>query len=133
MKELLSTITINRPVAEVFAFFINPANTPRWVAAITHEEASNWPVRGGTVYRNQRSDGIWAEYLVATYEPDKQFVLHQMKDGFSVGYDLQPTGENTMTLTYSIWNEDGNLPATLKLEDMQNILNMLRKIMERTP
>lgn len=56
MKPLKLTAIINRSAREVFAFTIDPKNTPSWVDFIEHEETSEWPVRLGTVYRNHGAD-----------------------------------------------------------------------------
>jgi hypothetical protein len=45
MEELKQTVIINKPLGKVFAFTINPANTPKWVEPIVYEQTSEWPVK----------------------------------------------------------------------------------------
>jgi uncharacterized protein YndB with AHSA1/START domain len=111
MKNNKLTITINRPVKDVFAFTVNPANTSKWVASISAEETNEWPVRLGTIYRNRNGDSDWSEYEMTTYEPNKQFVLSKKGDGYNVRYSFTPLDNNITELEYYEWMDKGDLEA----------------------
>ena len=55
MKEMKLTVQINRPIAEVFAFAVDPQNTPKWVESIVVEKTNEWPVIVGSIYRSQNN------------------------------------------------------------------------------
>lgn len=126
------TVTIDRPIAEVFAFAIDPANTPKWVDAIVTEEANEWPVKVGTIYRNQRANGEWLEYTVTEFEQNKKFVIRQNTDDFTVDYTFSPTGTDATELQYSIYKESGTLPASLTTGLLDTILTKLKHVIEQS-
>ena len=37
MKKIAHKIIINKPIAEVFAAYLNPENTPNWIEGIVKE------------------------------------------------------------------------------------------------
>jgi hypothetical protein len=125
MKGLRLTIRINRPVHEVFAFIIDPENTPKWVDSIVIEQTNEWPVKLATTYRNRGSDGRWREFEVTTFEPDKRFVL-STKDGFHVGYTFTLLDPHTTELKYSEWMDEGELKDLLTID----ILRKLKQAIE---
>jgi hypothetical protein len=127
MKDLRLTITINRSLDNVFAFAINPENTPKWVDSIVTEQTNEWPARLGTIYRNQNTDGKWREFKVTVYEPDKRFVL-STKDGFDVDYTFTPIDANTTELEYSEWIDGGELEDLLTID----VLEKFKQVVEAT-
>lgn len=131
MKDLKLTIEINKPVEEVFAFTINPKNTPKYVESIIAEETNEWPVKLGTIYRNQRKNGEWSEYEMTEFEPNKMFVMSQKNDNFHVGYIFAPTDNGTATrLEYHVWKNEGELPDSLTVDVLQGILDTLKSVIE---
>lgn len=132
MKDARLAITINRPVKDVFAFTINPENTAKWVSSIITEETNEWPVKLGTIYRNQRRDGEWSEYEMTEFEPNKRFVMSQKNGNFNVGYVFTPVQDGAATsLEYRIWKDEGELPASLTMDTLQDIVNKLKEVVER--
>ncbi len=68
----------------MFAFVLDPQNTPRWIDSIEAEETNEWPARLGTVYRNRNGQGEWRECTVTAYEHNKMFVLSRKDGGYHV-------------------------------------------------
>lgn len=131
MKDLKLAIEINKPVEEVFAFTINPKNTPKYVGSIIVEETNEWPVKLGTIYRNQRKNGEWSEYEMTTFDPNKTFVMSQKNDSFNVGYVFTPTDKRDATkLEYRVWKDEGELPETLTVDVLQGIIDKLKRVVE---
>lgn len=125
MKALRQSITINKPVQEVFDFCINPKNTPKWIDSIVTEQTNEWPVKLGTIYRNQRKDGNWSEYEVTDIEPNKIFKLSKKDDDFYVKHTFTPAGESATQLEYE-------LPDNGKIDEsfIKSALENLKSVME---
>ena len=123
MKDLKQSITINKPLEDVFAFSINPANTSKWVDSIVTEETNEWPAKLGTVYRNQDKDGKWSEYKLSVLEPNKTFTLSQ-SDGNYLRYTFVKSADNNTELTYE-WMGD-----ELEESSLREILEKLKMVIE---
>ena len=132
MKEVRASAIINKPVNELFAFAIDPRNTPKWVKSITLEETNEWPIKAGSIYRNQRKNGEWSEYEVVTFEPNKTFVLKK-DDGLYVEYGFVPAGESITRLEYCLRMATGELGSSLDERVLESMLRTLKMITERPP
>jgi hypothetical protein len=62
------SIIINKPISEVFAFTINPQNTPKWIECIIEEKVNRYPISVGTEYSNTRNGSDWTLYICTTFE-----------------------------------------------------------------
>lgn len=120
MREQTLKITINKPVENVFAFTINPENTPKWIDAVIIEETNEWPPRLGTIYRNKGQDGTWRELQMTTYEENKTFVMSS-NDGFHIRYHFSALDENTTKYTCTIWMDEGELQHTFTMEVLEKL------------
>lgn len=127
MKSKELVIQINKPVAEVFAFVIKPANTPRWIDFIVKEETNESPPKLGTIYRNQNSSGRWSEYEMTVFAQDKKFTMSNHKAGYHVNYVLKPVGKGRTELTYFEWIDKGELEEPFTID----ILEKLKKTVEK--
>ena len=126
MKINKLTIKINKPANDVFTFYINPKNTPLWLESIVKEETNEWPVKIGTIYRNQNKDGKWTEYTVVDFRENEIFELVSGDGNYHVRYTHQPIDENSLELEYYEWVDKDEIEEPFTLE----ILEKLKRILE---
>ena len=130
MKENTLKIIINRPIADVFEFTVNPKNTHLWFESIKEDTTNEYPVKVGTIYRNRGEDkDKWNELIVSALVPDELFELFD-KDTYHVRYTYRQLGPNATELTYYEWVDKGDLGGDLIAD--QSVLDRLKKIMEGT-
>ena len=68
------TISIDRPVAEVFEFVANGRNGPRWRSGVLDVEHQSGEGAGSVYRQGVRGPGgrrIAADYEITTYEPER--------------------------------------------------------------
>jgi hypothetical protein len=126
MKEVTLTIEVNKSVSELFAFAINPANTPKWIDSIAVEETNEWPIQLGTIYRNRGDAGEWTEYIVTALKENELFELKEKDGGYRVRYTFTPLSPTSSTLEYSEMVEGGEIEQPFT----QEVLDKLKQIME---
>ena len=79
MPRFENTVTIQRPVEEVFAFLADFENIPMWNYAIEEtSKASAGPVGVGTRYRQTRSVPTRSgeDFEVTVFEPTRRLAIH---------------------------------------------------------
>lgn len=123
MKTLKLTIEINKPTKEVFAFTLNPTNTPKWVESVNTEQTNEWLVKLGTIYRNQNRAGEWSEYKVTDFEQNKTFTFSK-SDGSRMRYAFTALDADATELEYE-WTSSNPDKAFL-----EKILTNLKAVME---
>ena len=121
------TITINRPVSDVFAFFADAENDPQWRSAV-QEIKRNGPLAAGATY-HQRVAGpggraIPADIELTDYQPE-EFV------GFKViagpvrphgSYRFAPTAAGT-EVTFSLSAELTGIKKLLMSKPVQKSMD----------
>jgi len=100
MATFQNTVTIRRPVEEVFAFLADFENVPRWNHAILQTtKTSPGPVRVGTTYHQIRSIPRRSEegFEVTVFEPTSRLAVHGDIGPFTatISYLLAPIGDGT--------------------------------------
>jgi len=100
MATFQNTVTIRRPVEEVFAFLADFENVPRWNYAIVEtKKISHGPDGVGTTYRQVRSLPSRSEeaFAVTAFEPPSRLEVHGQIGPFTatIGYLLVPMGDGT--------------------------------------
>jgi len=127
MRDIKLTIQINKPLSEVFAFTINPKNTPSYVDSIIVEEASEWPVKKGVTYRNKRENSEWSEYEVTEFKENEIFELRKNNDDTIVRYIFKPINNKITELEYYIQTKAGWLDEA----SIRNIVKKLKIVLEK--
>ena len=100
MASFENTVTIRRPVQDVFTFLADFENVPTWNHAIVETtKVSPGPVRVGTTYRQTRSAPSRTEeaFEVTVFEPTSRLQVQGGLGPFTarVSYLLEPTGSGT--------------------------------------
>jgi uncharacterized protein YndB with AHSA1/START domain len=115
MATFQNTVTIQRPVQDVFAFLADFENIPKWNFAIVEtEKTSPGPVGVGTTYHQLRSIPRRSEegFQVTAFEPTSHLEVHGDMGPFTatIGYLLEPTGDGTrLTNTVNLQPASGGL------------------------
>ena len=90
------TVEINRPIAEVFAFFTDPANDPKWRSHVKDIHAHGEPAVGAQIHQTVAGPmgrGIAADIEITAYEPPSRYAFSV------VAGPARPTGEFTFAET----------------------------------
>jgi Polyketide cyclase / dehydrase and lipid transport len=100
MQTFKNTVTIQKPVEEVFAFLANFENIPRWNYAIEQtSKASAGPVGVGTKYRQTRSvpSRSTEDFEVTVFEPARRLGIQGQIGPFSarISYLLEAAAGTT--------------------------------------
>jgi Polyketide cyclase / dehydrase and lipid transport len=103
MATFQNTLTIQRPVDDVFAFLADFENIPTWNYAIVEtRKTSPGPVGVGTTYRQLRSipDRREEGFEVTVFEPTTRLEVHGEIGPFTatIRYLLAPVGDETQLI-----------------------------------
>lgn len=100
MGTFTNTVTIGRPVEDVFAFLADFENVPTWNYAIEESaKTSPGPVGVGTIYRQTRSipSRSVESFEVTVFEPATRLAIQGQIGAFrtQASYELEPVGIGT--------------------------------------
>lgn len=102
MARFTRTERIERPLAEVWAFFDDFSNAPRWLTGVTQIElVSPGSKRAGTQFRETRTLGGRTEtntIEISVYQPPRRYVASAHSNGGTVrySYSFTPVGDATI-------------------------------------
>ncbi|MDD3182097.1 MAG: SRPBCC family protein [Alphaproteobacteria bacterium] len=125
MREWRLEIEIDRPVAEVFAFAIDPRNSPKWIDSFEEEKTSAWPIAVGSVYSNRGKVGEWRDYTVTAFEENKVFELTSADGFYTVHYTFEETAANGTRMLYHERVTQGELEAPFELATLEKLKALL--------
>jgi len=129
MKDNKLTISINKSVEEVFAFTLNPKNTPLWIEDIDEEITNEWPPNVGTMYSNRSlGNERWTHYKLTAIEDNKSFTLKDFKGNYTVKYTFTPKGDDLTEFEYHEWTKETKLEKPFSMDR----LNKLKEVLENS-
>jgi len=121
MRDCRLTIRINKSSKEIYDFYINPQNTPLWIDSMVKEKTNEWPIKIGTIYRNQNRKGEWSEYKVTALKPYQVFELTSSDGNYHVRYTHNEIDENSSELEYYEWVDKGELEEPFTIDVLQKL------------
>src|SRR6185369_11889961 len=90
MPSATNTITIKRPIEDVFAYVADGTNGPSWRSGIVDIAHASGEGRGAVYRQGVKGPGgrrIAADYEITTYEPPRQLAFR------AIAGPVRPTGE----------------------------------------
>lgn len=127
MPNAQRTVVINRPAEEVFAFFANPANDPRWRPHVKEISAEGVPTVGAKIHQvieGPGGRGIPADIEVTGYEPARLYAFQVVAGPArpSGQFRFAPSGDGT-EVTFSLNAELSGLKKLLMSGQVQKSMN----------
>jgi uncharacterized protein YndB with AHSA1/START domain len=103
-----STVVIDRPIDEVFAFLADGENDTKFSARVLEiAKTTDGPIGVGTVYASTVKDGgirFKREFKLTEFEPPSKIRWTEVSTGPVItpegGYDLAPAGDGKTELTF---------------------------------
>lgn len=125
MKELTLKIIINKPTSDVYAYYINPKNTPLWVESFVQEKTSEWPIKIGTHYINQSKNGTWGDYTVTALKENELFEFVSKDGNYHVRYTHKTINANSSELIYFEWVDKGDLEEPFTIQILEKLKTLV--------
>ena len=107
MPSASRTISVQRPVADVFAFVADGRTAPQWRGAVLDVEPASGQGVGATYRQGVRGPGgrrIAADYVITRYEPNRTLAFR------AIAGPVRPQGE------FRFEDDDGGTTVTFSLE-----------------
>lgn len=127
MPAATRTVTIARPIDQVFAYFADATNSARWRSGVKEITAEGAPAVG-TVYRQTVSGpggrGIPADVEITEYRPNRMVVLRGIAGPLrpTVTYTFVPVGEAATEVTFALWAQLSGLKKLLMSGPVQKTM-----------
>jgi uncharacterized protein YndB with AHSA1/START domain len=115
MLEFENTITINRPVSEVFEFVADPENFPRWnYYVLTVTKLSDGPIGAGTAYHQVRKTDQ-QDFRITEFERNHRMAIRTSPNS-TLQLEMQFTfyEQAGATRLRDVWKLDTGLPTPLE-------------------
>ena len=127
MPSASRTVTIDRPPDQVFAFFTDPANDPKWRPGVKEISASEAPRVGARIHQVVAGPGgrsIPADIEITGYEPPTRYAFKAIAGpARPVGeYRFAPSGTGT-AVTFSLSAELGGWKRWLMSGPVQRTMD----------
>ncbi len=144
METFSNSVTIDRPVDEVFAFLSDLENVPKWNYAIAEtRKSSPGPVAVGTTYVQRREIPKPSEeqLVVTELSPDRRLAVEGKLGPFPAKsrYELEPAGAGTvlvntveLEMTGPLRLVGGIAASRVKTAVAEN-LDVLKRLLESEP
>ena len=125
MKDNRIKIQINRPVEDVYAFTLDPKNTPSWINDSAREEASEWPPREGTVYKNTGKNGVVITFIMTEIVPNDHFSMKDEDNNYHCTFSFRDLGNNSSEFEWHEWMESRELEYPMTKEVLEKLKSVL--------
>ena len=108
MPSAQNSVTINRPVGEVFAFLADAENDPKWRPGVKQIHREGGAPGVGTIYRQKVSGPmgktIDADVEITTFEPGRLIEFHAIAGPVRPrgSYVLESAGDGATRVTFSL-------------------------------
>lgn len=121
MSKAMSSIIINKPIAEVFTYTASPFNGPAFIPNLS-ENTNIYPEEGGVGQTfnwrfNMAGIDLRGQGKVTDYEPNKKVTI-------------ETTGDTTTTWNYMFESENGSTKVTIDI-DYEIAQGVLAKMVDR--
>lgn len=135
MPSAQRSVVINRPVEEVFAFFTDPSNDPKWRTHVKEISAEGPVAVGGRVHqviKGPGGRGIPADMEITDYEPSARYAFKV------IAGPARPTGEfrfasepGTTTVSFALAAELTGLKKLMMSRPVQRSMDGEMQALDR--
>jgi uncharacterized protein YndB with AHSA1/START domain len=128
MPSAARNLVIARPVSDVFAFFTDHDNDPRWRAHVKEIKAEGPPRVGAKIHQvitGPGGRGIAADIEITDYEPDHRYAFAVIGGPVRPRGDMQfaPTSEGATELTFTLEAELSGLKKLFMSKPVQKSMD----------
>jgi uncharacterized protein YndB with AHSA1/START domain len=128
MPSAQRTLVIARPVSEVFAFFTDPDNDPRWRSAVKEIRAEGPPAAGTRIHQvvaGPGGRGIKADIEITGYEPDQRYAFAVIAGPVRPRGEMRfaPTSEGATEVSFTLAAELAGLKKILMSRPVQKSMD----------